>query len=87
MKTKYYIGKINEINGDMNYDCPYLFQTRGNPDKYSDKVAMKWRDGSKSDWDKDHGGYWSDDTLIVDGGSREIPEEDFVVLRKYLAVL
>jgi len=48
---------------------------------------MNWRGGTKSDWDKDHEGYWSDNTLIYTAGYREIPEEDYIVLSKYLAVL
>lgn len=84
---KYYIGKIHERNGDLEYDSKYLFATKESPDKYTDKVAMEWRDGDKSDWDEQHGGYWSDCSLIFDHGSREIPKEDFEVLKKYLTVL
>lgn len=84
---KYYIGEIEERNGGMEYTTKYLFATRGNPDKYTDKVAMKWRGGSKDDWSEDHGGYWSDHTLIFNDGHREIPKEDFDVLKKYLTEL
>jgi hypothetical protein len=87
MIMKYYIGKINEVNGGMEYDTKYLFATNGNPDKYSRKVARDWRGCEASDWDKNDGGWWSDCTLVCDDGSREIPEEDFKVLSKYLAVL
>jgi hypothetical protein len=84
---KYYLGKIEEINGDMEYTDKFLFTTKGSPDKYTKKVAMEWRGCSRGDWDKEHGGYWSDCTLVRDDGWREIPKEDFDVLRKYLAVL
>ena len=84
---KYYLGKIHERNGDMEYDCQYVFAKKGNPDSHTNKVAMEWRGGDKSDWDERHEGYWSDDTLIFDYGCREIPKEDFDVLSKYLAVL
>jgi hypothetical protein len=84
---KYYLGKIAETNGDMEYDAPYLFVTKGSPDRYAKKVAMEWRGCSRGDWDKEHGGYWSDCTLVRDDGWREIPKEDFDVLAKYLAVL
>ena len=84
---KYYIGEIHERNGDMEYDTKYLFATKKNPDKYSDKVAMEWRGGDKGDWDEQHDAYWSDCSLIHDYGSKEIPKEDFDVLSKYLAVL
>ena len=84
---KYYIGEIHERNGELEYNTKYLFATKKNPDKYSDEVAMEWRGGDKSDWDEDHSGYWSDCSLIFDHGSKEIPKEDFEVLKKYLTVL
>ena len=84
---KHYIAEIQERNGDFEYDIKYLFATTKNADKYSDKVAMKWRGGSKKDWDDYMNGYWCDGTVIIDQGSKEIPESDFNVLKKYLAVL
>ena len=84
---KYYIAKIHERNGEMEYDCQYVFAKNGNPNSRTNKVAMEWRGGDKNDWDEHHEGYWSDDTLIFDYGSREISKEDFDVLSKYLAVL
>lgn len=84
---KYYLGKIEETNGDMEYTDKFLFSTKGSPDKYTKKVAMEWRGCSRGDWDKEHGGYWADCTLVRDDGWREIPKEHFDVLAKYLAVL
>ena len=84
---KYYLGKIEEINGDMEYSDKYLFATAGRPDRYVKKVARDWRGASNSDWDAGQGGYWVDHTLVRDDGWREIPKEDFDVLSKYLAVL
>jgi len=84
---KYYIGQIHERNGDMEYDTKYLFATKKTPDKYTDKVAMEWRGGDKSDKDEYHNAYWSDGTLIFDHGSTEIPKADFDVLSKHLSVL
>ena len=84
---KYYLGKIEEINGGMEYGDKYLFTTKGSPDKYAEKVAMEWRGGTRANWDKDEGGYWSDHTLIINDGWREIPKEDFEVMKKYIAVL
>ena len=86
MKTKkYYIGTVNERNGNMEYDSQYIFATTGSPDNYSEKVTKNWRGGDV--YDKEHDGYWSDDTLMSNGGYREIPKEDFDVLEKYLADL
>jgi hypothetical protein len=48
---------------------------------------MEWRGGDKDDWDEQHGGFWSDSSLIFDHGSFEISKEDFEVLKKYLSVL
>lgn len=84
---KYYIGEIMEVNSGMEYDSKYLFATKGNPDKYTDKVAMKWLACSKRDWSESDNGYWSDNTLIQDDGYQEISREDFEVLSKYLAKL
>jgi hypothetical protein len=84
---KYYIGEIHERNGDLEYDTKYLFATDGDPDEHTDVVAMEWRGGDKDDWDEQEEGYWSDCSLIFDHGSKEIPKEDFEVLKKYLSVL
>jgi hypothetical protein len=84
---KYYIGKIEEINGGMEYSDKVLFSTKGSPEKYMDKLARDWRGCSKGDYDKEQGGYWSDCTIVRDDGYKEIPKEDYEVLRRYLAVL
>jgi hypothetical protein len=84
---KYYIGEINERNGDMEYDTKYLFATASNPREHTKRVAMEWRGGDEDDWDEDQEGYWCDGSLIFDSGSTEIPKKDFEVLRKYLSVL
>lgn len=84
---KHYLGRIEERNGGFEYDTPYLFTTKGSPAKYADKVAREWRGCVKGDWDKYEGGYWSDCTLVFAADYREIPKEDFEVLKKYIAVL
>lgn len=84
---KYYIGRIGERNGEMEYSDKYLFATKGNPAKHADKVAREWRGCVKGDWDDDDGGYWSDHTLVYVEDYREIPKEDYEVLKKYIAVL
>lgn len=86
-QIKYYIAEIHERNGDMEYDTKYVFATDKDPDKYTDKVAMKWRCSDKSDWDEGHEAYWSGMSLIHDCGSKEIPKEHFEVLKNYFAVL
>ena len=84
---KHYIGRIEERNGDMEYNTQYVFQTAGDPDEYTDRVAKGWRGGDADDWDEEHQGYWSDNTLIFDDGSCEISQSDFDVLNKYLPIL
>ena len=84
---KYYYGEVHERNGDLEYDTPYLFATKKSPDKYTEKVAMEWRGGDKSDWDAREGGYWSDCSLIFNHGWKQIQKEDFDVLAKYLSVI
>ena len=84
---KYYLGKIMERNGEFEYTDMYLFKTEGDPHKLTKKITMEWRGSSRSDWDKDHGGYWCDSTLIFNYGYTEIPEKDFIVLVKYIPVM
>jgi hypothetical protein len=84
---KHYIGEITECNAGMEYNSRFLFVTKGSPERYAHKVAMDWRGSTKADWDKEMMAYWSDCTLIWPSMYREIPKEDYEVLRKYLAVL
>ena len=87
MAEKYYIGTVLERNGGMEYDTLYIFKTEKNPEEYSNIIAEGWRGGDDEDYDEDVEGWWSDGTLIFDGGAREIPKEDFDILKKYLSVL
>jgi hypothetical protein len=84
---KHYFARINETNGGMEYDTPFLFVIKGDPYKYAKKIAKDWRGSDASDWDKELQGYWCDETLICADYYQEIPEADFEVLKKYLAVL
>lgn len=84
---KYYIGKIEERNGDFEYTSEYVFQTEGDPDEYTKKHAMEWRGSDEDDWDENRQGYWADCTMVFNDGCREIPKEDFDVLKHYLAFL
>jgi hypothetical protein len=84
---KYYLGKVLERNGDMEYTDSYLFETDGDPSKLAEKIAMGWRGGDEDEWDEDQDGWWCDSTLIFNDGYREIPKEDFDVLQKYIPVL
>lgn len=83
---KYYICRIRERNGDKDYSSKFLFETKGDPQKYAHKVASTWR-GYKERFDKEYLGYWHDFTLIYMDRVEEVPSEDFEVLKKYLSVL
>lgn len=84
---KHYLGEIKEHFGDMETSGKFLFSTDDCPHEYSDNVAMMWRDSSKEDWDEAAEGYWSDSALIFVGDIREVPEDDFRVLQKYIVTL
>jgi hypothetical protein len=82
---KYYIGKIEERNGEFEYTSDYLFTTDGDPNTYAETMAEEWR--GSGNWDAEHEGYWCEHTLILNDGFREVSKEDFDVLCKYLIVL
>ena len=84
---KYYIGKIEERNGDFEYSDSYLFTTDGDPHDYAEKQAKEWRGSGDDDWDDEHEAWWCDCTLVSNGGWSELPKADFDVLSKYIAVL
>jgi len=86
MKTKTYIGTVNERNGDMQYSDVFLFETRGSPDLRLEKITSSWR-GLKMRYDSHSGGYWSDHTLISPGGHRLVDQIDVPSLKKYLNTL
>jgi hypothetical protein len=86
-QMKYYLGRIEEYNGDMEYTDKFLFATDGDPDEHMKQAAKEWRGCTDDDWDEDHEAYWADQTLVASDGWREIPKEDFDVLAKYIAVL
>lgn len=86
MKTKTYVGKINERNGDMEYFSEFLFETKGNPELRLDKISANWR-GSKMKYDQHHGGYWCDNTLVRSDGHRLVDPIDVPSLKKYFSTL
>ena len=82
---KYYIGKIEERNGDFEYTTDYLFTTDGDPHERAETTAEEWRGTGK--WDADLKGWWCEHTLIFNDGFKEVSKEDFDVLCKYIVVL
>ncbi len=86
-KKKFYIGSITERNGEFEYSEKFIFSTGGSPYRYADKIAKNWRGEGDVSFDEDEGGYWSGHTVVSAGSCREIPEEDFEVLKKYICKL
>lgn len=84
---KYYIGRIEERNGDFEYRDTYLFATEGNPHDYAEKQAKEWRGSGEDDWSDEHEAWWCDHTLINNGGWVEVSKEEFEVLSKHIVVL
>ena len=84
---KYYLGKVGERNGDLEYSDVYLFKTEGDPEEFGEMTAMEWRGSTWDDFDEEHNAWWCDHTLIYNEGCREIPEEDFIVLNKYIPAM
>jgi hypothetical protein len=81
------MGTIREINGEYEYTTEYLFKTENRASEFAEETAMNWRGGTEENFDEDQEGYWCDHTLICNDGIKEVPEEDFIVLSKYLVVM
>jgi hypothetical protein len=85
--VRYFLGMIKEVNGGMEYSDKYLFQTAGDPGEYAEGVAKTWRGDEDAELDEDGCGYWSSATFIKNEGYVEIPELEFQVMARHLAVL
>ena len=85
--VRYFLGMIKEVNGGMEYRDKYLFQTAGDPGEYAEGVAKTWRGDEDAELDEDGCGYWSSATFIKNEGYVEIPELEFQVMARHLAVL
>jgi hypothetical protein len=87
LKTYYYIGEVEEHNGEYEYNQKYLFKTSGTPEEYALKVARDWY-GEDTDREREGDGFWHNGEVLTYAGSFErIPEEHFKVLKRYLMVL
>jgi hypothetical protein len=84
-RQKYYIAKIYERNGEMEYSDQYLFKTSGNPQAYAKNVAKSWR--GHGVWDSNASGYWHGEAFVWDGHVKEIPEEHYKVMHNYIVTL
>jgi hypothetical protein len=74
---KYYIGAIETRNGDMDSDSVVKFKTKGDPDKYLDKLTKSfWGDCHRreDEW------YWFGDHASRAGELKEITKELYEAL-------
>ena len=91
MADKYAKGWVMERNGDMEYTDSFILGY--DDEKMSEHeafmtMAMRWRGGSWGAWDEDHGGFWSDCTLISPFCfQEEIFEHEIEVARKFTHVM
>jgi hypothetical protein len=77
---KYYIGDIEEQNGDFEYSTPFRFKTDKDPNEKHDEIARTWRDEDGHEWDEQLGHYWCEFTGIKTGELTEISKEVYDAL-------
>ena len=83
MTIKYYAGKINETNGDREYETTYYFTLPSYDDSASEaieRVASEWY-GSGGEWDEDLEAWNYGDVLVSAGNVIELPEETYNLMR------
>jgi hypothetical protein len=87
MKNKYFC-HITEVNGEYEYTSNFLMEMdEGKEDEQFESVLLSYRgDGEYAD-DKKRFVWYSDALAAENWGYKEIPEEDFTAMRKYLSVL
>lgn len=81
MTTKYYAGKIDERNGDYEYNTTYYFQLTGrkSPIVALERIASEWYGNNNG---KDGNAYWFNGEVLVSAGNViEIPEETYNIMR------
>jgi len=82
---KYYLGSIDEKNGDFEYSTTIIFETDKDPNDKHDEIAKTWRDSDDGhEWDEDGGYYECDFTSIEAGRLAEITKEVYDTLTKIL---
>lgn len=65
--AKCYIGRLDERNGEYEYDTTIRFKTGGDPNSYLERIAKKWYSG-KPVIETDEGG----NTYAFNGGEVEV---------------
>ena len=77
---KYYIGDIEEQNGEYEYTTPFRFETDKDPNERHDEIARTWRNDEGHEWDDNENCYWSDYNAIKTGKLTEITKEVYDAL-------
>ena len=83
-KTNYYLGEVEEHNGEYEYNIKYVFKTSGNPKDYNEHVAKNWYGGEAVE---DEYGYSHGDIMTCAGPVQKLSEDHFKVMKRYLNVL
>lgn len=81
-EEKCFIGAIVEYFGSYEVPCLFLYRVRGKKAlKVEHEIALRWRQG---EWCDRAGEFKFGDNYHTPVDGREIPEEDFRVLEKYV---
>jgi hypothetical protein len=84
-KTNYYLGEVEEHNGEYEYNQKYLFETSGNPKEYAEKVAREWYGNENPEKTKEEDGFWHNGEVVLYVGSvQKIPKEHYKIMKRYL---
>lgn len=82
-KKRFYLGRVEEHFGEFEMDTKFVFATTA-PKTFARNLSRQWRDVGKPD---DDGHYWFDGYCHDEVEYDEIPEADYLVLKKYLTDL
>lgn len=82
MMTKYYVGTIQEINGEREYRCHVFFMLKDHEEPHIalDKIAETWY-GDNGELVDDF--YWFGDVAVYAGDLKEISHEVYDVMHSF----
>jgi len=86
---KCYFCTITEINGEAEYTSSFLMKTDDIEKDLQEVFKNYCGDGEYDSYngEEDTSFIWFRDLAATDSDYREVPEEDFNVLKKYLIIL
>lgn len=84
---KYYIGKIREIVGELEFETTIRFKAyQGHADEYLDQLARSWR-LEHANFDDFLGGYDHGEVVVNAGSFIEVPKEVFDAVAEIITYL